>query len=214
MPKQGHFAKSSQIKQLNNFKVKKRGGETVIANNQLTDFLVVRYALTLKKRVKPAYRETIQRMLIEICEQLLTANGNLQQIVPPLLTRLNARVPWQFYLQVLAEWEALQRFLQKELPAVPLRQRLRITASISQPALEELVLQLLVKKVVAITFINQPQADQQRKSQMVAMLTTSLFTNQQIDWKKVRALLQPFPFEIDQSLDEGTRQWLQKLSEQ
>lgn len=212
MPKQGHFAKSSRIKQLNNFKVKKHGEVRTIDRDQLTDFLVVRYALTLKKRLDPRHRETIQRMLIEICEQLPVAGGNLQQIIPPLLTRLNVRVPWQFYSQVLANWDALQHFLQKELSVVPLRQQLRITATISQLGLAELVIQLLAKKAVAITLINQPQIDQQQKSQMLTMMVESIFPHQVIDWEKVRALLQPFPFEIDQSLDEGTQQWLKNLS--
>lgn len=62
MPKQGHFAKSSRLKQLNNFKVKRpqvAGNE--ISGDQLTDFLVVRFALTAKKRVPAVAQETSQR---------------------------------------------------------------------------------------------------------------------------------------------------------
>ena len=139
MPKQGQFAKSTRTKQLNSFKVKRRGGGNTIPTDQLTDFLVVRFALTAKKRVAPAAQETVQRFLIELADRLVEANGNLVQLVPPLLAKLNSQVPWQFYAQVTANWDLLQRFLVKELPAVPLTQRLRVTAQLSTARLNQLV---------------------------------------------------------------------------
>ena len=97
MPKQGHFAKSTRTKQLNDFKVKRGATGGTIDDGQLTDFLVVRFALTAKKRVQPSSRETLQRFLIEICDTLQANDGDLNKIIPNLLISLNARVPWQFY---------------------------------------------------------------------------------------------------------------------
>ncbi len=70
MPKQGHFAKSMRTKQINDFKVKRNATGATIDDEQLTDFLVVRFALTAKKRVQSEARETAQRFLIEICDSL------------------------------------------------------------------------------------------------------------------------------------------------
>ena len=213
MPKQGHFAKSMRTKQLNDFKVKRNATGATIDDEQLTDFLVVRFALTAKKRVQSETRETVQRFLIEICDSLQENDGDLQAIIPNLLASLNARVPWQFYPEILGEWDLLQKFLQKELPAVPLEKRLRIKHPVTTQEMETLIAKLLAKKITAITCINQPGVDQNKKDQMVAMMLTTTYRDQRIEWEKVRLLLAPFKFEIASELDEETKDWLKKLAE-
>ncbi|MBB1098889.1 hypothetical protein H5R88_01950 [Limosilactobacillus sp. WF-MT5-A] len=213
MPKQGHFAKSIRTKQLNDFKVKRNATGAIIDDEQLTDFLVVRFALTAKKRVQSGAQETVQRFLIEICDSLQEDNGDLQVIIPNLLMSLNARVPWQFYPAILEEWDLLQKFLQKELPAVPLKKRLRIRRIVTTQEMETLIAKLLVRKITAITFIKQPGADQNRKDQMATMMLTTIYHEQTIEWDKVRLLLAPFKFEIAPDLDEETKGWLKKLAE-
>ncbi len=200
MPKQGHFAKSMRTKQLNDFKVKRNATGATIDDEQLTDFLVVRFALTAKKRV-------------QICDSLQENDGDLQAIIPNLLASLNARVPWQFYPEILGEWDLLQKFLQKELPAVPLEKRLRIKHPVTTQEMETLIAKLLAKKITAITFINQPGVDQNKKDQMVTMMLTTIYRDQRIEWEKVRLLLAPFKFEIAPELDEETKDWLKKLGE-
>ena len=76
LPKQGQFAKSSRIKQLNNFKVKRHGQGSTISADQFTDYLLVRFALTTKKKVAKGAQETVQRFLIEIGDQLLENDGD------------------------------------------------------------------------------------------------------------------------------------------
>ena len=210
MPKQGHFAKSMRTKQINDFKVKRNATGATIDDEQLTDFLVVRFALTAKKRVQSGARETAQRFLIEICDSLQENDGDLQAIIPSLLVSLNARVPWQFYPEILGEWDLLQKFLQKELPAVPLEKRLRIKHPVTTQEMETLIAKLLARKITAITFINQLRVDPHKKDQM--MLTT-IYHDQTIEWDKVRLLLAPFKFEIVPELDEETKDWLKKLAE-
>ena len=153
MPKQGHFAKSMRTKQINDFKVKRNATGATIDDEQLTDFLVVRFALTAKKRVGSGARETVQRFLIEIGDSLQENDGDLQTIIPNLLASLNARVPWQFYLEILGEWDLLQKFLQKELPAVPLEKRLRIKHPVTTQEMETLIAKLLAKKITAISLL-------------------------------------------------------------
>ena len=174
MPKQGHFAKSMRTKQLNDFKVKRNATGAIIDDEQLTDFLVVRFALTAKKRVQSGTRETVQRFLIEICDSLQENDGDLQAIIPNLLVSLNSRVPWQFYPEILGEWDLLQKFLQKELPAVPLEKRLRIKHSVTIQEMETLIAKLLARKITAITFINQPRVDPHKKDQMATMMLTTI----------------------------------------
>lgn len=212
MPKQGQFAKASRIKQLNNFKVKHHQQGQTITNDQLTDFLVVRYALTVKKRIPADSRETIQRFLIEISDQLITEKGNLAVMIPQLLHELTPRVPWQFFKQVDENWDKLQHFLQKELPAVPLQERLRVTATISSATVEETIAQLLTTKAAAITFIKQPQLAATMTEQTARMLLPTIYHDGEIDWQKVQALLAPFPFKVDPTLDKGSQEWLRALS--
>lgn len=213
MPKQGHFAKSMRTKQINDFKVKRNATGATINDEQLTDFLVVRFALTAKKRVRSGAQETVQRFLIEICDSLQENDGDLQVIIPSLLVSLNARVPWQFYSEILEEWDLLQKFLQKELPAVPLEKRLRIKHPVTIQEMATLIARLLARKITAITFINQPGVDPNKKDQMVTMMLTTIYHDQTIEWDRVRLLLAPFKFEIARDLDEETKDWLKKLAE-
>ena len=214
MPKQGQFAKSTRTKQLNSFKVKRRGGGNTIPTDQLTDFLVVRFALTAKKRVAPAAQETVQRFLIELADCLVEANGNLAQLVPPLLAKLNSQVPWQFYAQVTANWDLLQRFLVKELPAVPLAQRLRVTAQLSTARLSQLVAEQLAQKGAAATLLGRGPLPPAQTQLVAKQLLAVLYRDGQIDWQQVRALLAPLPYQPAPELDLPTRQWLTALAQQ
>ena len=214
MPKQGQFAKSTRTKQLNSFKVKRRGGGNTIPTDQLTDFLVVRFALTAKKRVAPAAQETVQRFLIELADRLVEANGNLVKLVPPLLAKLNSQVPWQFYAQVTANWDLLQRFLVKELPAVPLAQRLRVTAQLSTARLSQLVAEQLAQKGAAATLLGRGPLPPAQTQLVAKQLLAVLYRDGQIDWQQVRALLAPLPYQPAPELDLPTRQWLTALAQQ
>ncbi|WP_267201879.1 hypothetical protein [Limosilactobacillus kribbianus] len=214
MPKQGHFAKSTRLKQLNNFKVKKHFPGNIIPDTQLTDFLVARFALTAKKRVTREAQETVQRFLIELADQLLNYHGKLGDLVPVLLQDINHRAPWQFYLQLLPEWNLLQSFLEKEVPAVPLRQRCYLTGTLTKEEVSAVVARLLADKASAITFLKQPNAPTILRQQTAKMLLATIYQNGQIDWDKVRALLAPFPFQVDSSLDAETKEWLTTLSRQ
>lgn len=213
MPKQGQFAKSTRLKQLNNFKVRRHQQGQAITTDQLPDFLLVRFNLTAKKRIPHAAQETTQRFLIEILDQLVASQGDLASLVPELLDDINHRAPWQFYMQLLPQWNLLQDFLKKELPAVPLAKRCYVTTTVTAIDLTKTVAQLLAKKAAAITFLKQPNVPAAMRQQTAQLLYGSIYHDGTIDWDRVRALLSPFPFTIDPQLDEGTRQWLQALSQ-
>lgn len=215
MPKQGHFAKSSRLKQLNNFKVKRpQVAGNKISGDQLTDFLVVRFALTAKKRVPAVAQETSQRFLIEVSDQLTNHQGNLSLIVPAVIRKLNPQVPWQFFQQLLANWALLQRFLVKELPAVPLNPRLRITEQVAVDELAQLVAHQLAIKGATTTLLNRPQVTPALKQRTTQLLLATLYQGGQVNWTQVRALLAPLPYQPPVKLDASTREWLLDLSRQ
>ena len=91
--------------------------------------------------------------MIEIGDSLQENDGDLQTIIPNLLASLNARVPWQFYLEILGEWDLLQKFLQKELPAVPLEKRLRIKHPVTTQEMETLIAKLLGKRLLQLRLL-------------------------------------------------------------
>lgn len=213
MPKQGQFAKSARLKRVNNFKVRRHAQGQTIADDQLTDFLLVRFNLTAKKRVPTAAQETVQRFLIEVSDRLIAANGDLTTLIPELLTDINHRAPWQFYQQLLPQWTLLQDFLKKELPAVPLATRRYVTTTVKPANLTQLVARLLAKKAAAITFLKRPNVPAAMQEQTAQLLEASINVDGAIDWAKVRALLAPFPFTVDDSLDAGTREWLWQLAQ-
>lgn len=211
MPKQGHFAKSTRLKQLNQFKVKKHESGNTINNDQFIDYVLVRFALTTKKRLPTLVGETNQRFIMELCAELNPGNNDLGAIASRKLAELQSRVPWQFYQQVVTSWSLVQRFLQREIPAVPLAVPVRLSNPITEQQLYQLVAQLIARQTTATMFLNRP-VNEQVQQQTAERLLKVILIKGQIDWAKVAALWAPFPFTPADSLDEGTKQWLTQLA--
>ena len=115
-------------------------------------------------------------------------------------------------MQLLPQWTLLQDFLKKELPAVPLATRCYVTTTMTTAELTQQVAKLLAEKAAAITFLKQPDIPATMRKQTSQLLVASIYAGGVIDWDKVRALLAPFPFTVDTSLDAGTQEWLQTLA--
>ena len=84
MPKQGQFAKSSRLKQLNQFRVKQHSQQNVIDDEQFVDYVVLRFNLTSKKRLEKDIQESNQRFLIEILDACQKRNLDLNATIPEL----------------------------------------------------------------------------------------------------------------------------------
>ena len=212
MPKQGQFAKSVRQKKLNDFKVKRHDQGAVIDETQLTDFLTVRFALTIKKKLPSVQRESAQRLLQEIAPRLRNQDGRLADLMAELIVEFNAKTPWQFFWQISDFWPVLQKFLQKEVPAVPLSRRILIRQVLSQTELERMLGQALTQKTAAAMLLGQGQAEAAKINQLSGLLMADLYQETHLNWQKVRQLLAPFAFSIDEELDETTRQWLRDLT--
>ncbi|WP_295745616.1 hypothetical protein [uncultured Limosilactobacillus sp.] len=211
MPKQGRFAAAKRVKQLNNFRQKHQHHESrVIDNDQLVDFLLVRFALTTKKRLPADGRESLQRFLQEMVPRLATNGGNVGQTIEDLLPLLRTRVPWQFFWQVSDQWALFQHFLQREVPAVPLEERLLIVNPLTPREFNVRLAASLAGQLVSLTTL-RTKLPAKMKQAMVIKMRAAIFDGTTFDWEKVRTLWRPFPFDIDSAPDEKTRQWLLAL---
>lgn len=200
MPKQGQFAKSSRLKQLNQFRVKQHSQQNVIDDEQFVDYVVLRFNLTNKKRLEKNIQESNQRFLIEILDVCQEQNLDLTAIIPELLKKLNSRVPWQFYRQIIAGWEVLQQFIRRELPGVPLKKQILVSGTVTKEDLTKMVAEELATKATAMTFLNRPvskQIQEMTKSRLLQVV----YQGNKINWQQIVTLFKPFPLTIDPQLD-------------
>ena len=209
MPKQGQFAKASR--QVHQKTLKQRGGRRggqEIVEEQAGDFLLVRFALTTKKRLPKESQETLQRFLQELTPELLDS-GDGAAAVRGALDRTRGQVPWQYYYQLSAGWPLLSHFIARELPAIPLKQRRLVKNLPDGAALAARIAALLATQAAALTLL---QAKPAATAALAQQLTGQLLVNGKIDWRRVAALLAPFPFTAPAGIDAGTAQWLAALS--
>lgn len=210
MPKQGQFAKSSRLKQLNQFRVKRHSQQNVIDDEQFVDYVILRFNLTSKKRFKKNIQESNQRFLIEILDACQGRNLDLNSTIPGLLKKLNSRVPWQFYRQIIVGWEVLQQFIRRELPRVPLKKQVLVSGTITKEDLTKMVAEELATKATAMTFLNRP-VSKQIQEMTKSRLLQAVYQGNKINWQQIATLFKPFPLTIDPQLDQGTKEWLMAL---
>lgn len=209
MVKQGQFAKASQRKQLKNRVIKHRHASGLtIDRSQFADFLLGRYVLTTRKQLPVSARETGQRFLQELSPRLLATQGDERAAVAESLQYALGRVPWQFFWQIDQQWDLLSHFLRREVPAVPLKQRLLLRQPVDQDALDQLLVKLLAKQAAAATTLNRGGL---LADQLAGQLAPALQSADGVNWQQVRRLIGPLPLDASTAADEGTQTWLTKL---
>lgn len=211
MVKQGQRAASRRQKQIKQrLKQKVKRSQRTITMNQLPEFMLVRYGLTLKKRFSKLSAETMQRFLQALLKNLPTDfQWSVKTWITTTLQRINNQVPWQFYRLVVINWSELQAFLVKELPAVPLAQPLIVSAEVSETELVAIVSHQLTVNFFLNTTQNNPVLMQQLPANRLTELQASFSDAQEIDWQKVANLLGP----VEPVGDAGTQAWLQALGQ-
>lgn len=214
MPKQGQFARRQHQKKIKALRQRHStsGQQRVISEEMANDFIIVRYRLTSGKQLVPLVRETGQRFLQELLPRLLKNEFDLQGSVEETIEYVNSRVPWQFFLQVSQSWSVLERFLERELPVLPINRSVILKNHVSKGWLDHQLGQLLAKKIAGITLLNRPAPStfQERLTQKLVM---TIMDQKQINWSAVEGLLKPLPFPIADDLDEGTQNWLRALQQ-
>ncbi|MBS0952918.1 hypothetical protein ABC426_07635 [Lactiplantibacillus plantarum] len=222
MVKQGHYAKVSKQKRLRQLKQRRQAQEKrAIMPEMVSEFLQVRYHLTQAAKQRPAMRQMMQRFMAQWLaagQAELSDNGQTTWSVVALtkqtLQTFNRQLPWQGYAlvdQEMARWTA---FLNKEVPAVPLSERITLTEALSpatwQACLSE---QLAINALLALTGDSRQLG--QITTEQVRQLQNSIQTATGIDWEKVAQLLDSTVIAqnilSEAGLDDKTRQWLEKL---
>lgn len=174
------------------------------------DYVVLRFNLTSKKRLEKNIQESNQRFLIEILDACQEQNLDLIATIPELLQKLNSRVPWQFYRQIIAGWEVLQQFIRRELPGVPLKKQILVSGTLTKEDLTKKVAEELATKATAMTFLNHP-VSKQIQEVTKSRLLQAVYQENKINWQQIATLFKPFPLTIDPQLDQGTKEWLMAL---
>lgn len=213
MVKQGRYAKSSKMKQIKAIRKRMHApAGRIIPTDEFDQFVLVRYGLTLKKRLKGIAKETDQRLLQEI---LLVASPDeawsLEAILTQTLKSINIKVPFQFYRVVMDNWAEVQHFLQREIPAVPLKDRIIVTNPVGDEQLQRIIVNQLAVNTLIGTLGGNPDMMRTIKESQIQQLTGSLMNNEKIDWNIVSKIFKPIGFDPNKSEDTGTQQWLEQL---
>lgn len=212
MVKQGKFASATKQVKLKNHHQKMTKQQATIKKEQLFDFMMVRFGLTTKKRIAKPDQETVQRFLTSLLTDLEeTAVIDLKDLAEKTLERINVMVPWQYYRVIVANWPQLQAFLSRELPAVPLAERLIVKANVSKAAFQALVTRQLAVNSMLLTFNQQPELLKTVSSTQITQLTQAFTEKETIAWDKVAAMFKPFSKQIDAQNDSATTDWLETL---
>jgi hypothetical protein len=213
MVKQGRYAKSSKMKQIKAIRKRMHApAGRVIQPDAFDQFVLVRYGLTLKKRLKGIAKETVQRFLQEMLVVTSVDEAwSLETILVKTFKNINIKVPFQFYRVMMANWPEVQHFLQREIPAVPLKHRIIVTNPVNADQLQTIILNQLAANTLIETLGGNPDMMKTITSKQVEQLTAGLVTNDVIDWNKVSTIFQPIGFDVDSAEDAGTKQWFEQL---
>lgn len=214
MVKQGRFAKSSKLRQIKQIRhhMHHQAGR-IISPDQFEEFVLVRYGLTLKKKYYGIAKETMQRFLMEVIH---TAGPTinpwpLTTIITETFKNIGVRVPYQFYRVVFENWAPFEQFLKREIPAVPLKARLFLTATVSKEQLSQIIGRQLAANTLMTT--GNRQIIEQVKPEQLDSLVAQFMIEGVINWQRVAQIFAPIPFDTSTAPDETTKQWLEQLKE-
>lgn len=215
MVKQGRFAKSSKLRQIKEIqRAHRKQADRVISETQFNDFLLVRYGLVLKAKMVRTDKETIQRFLIEWVDNApKDANWSIKNLTTDTLKKINGRVPYQFYRALVRNWSKFQHFLKREVPAVPLKNRILITDQLTADEFEQIVARQLAANTLLLTLGGNPQLMSQINLTQVTSLADNFMGDSGIDWDKVQTAFKPLPFDVSTAPDTPTKNWLIQLME-
>lgn len=211
MVKQGKFASTTKQMQGQTNRYKAMSGQGKINAEEVSEYLMVRYHLTRGKKQSTLIENTLIRVLDVLVPTIQANSGALDESLAEHLKSVSMTVPWQYYKVMNDEWAPLQRWLKKELPAVPLTETLRVTTEV------EPVDELIAQQLAINWWLNQSQGNTQRLAAVTEEKITSLvetFTpNGKLDWQIVQTIYSTIVFNANATLDVETQNWLKELSE-
>ncbi|MBM7617588.1 hypothetical protein JOC36_001150 [Weissella uvarum] len=209
MVKQGKFASSERQKQVQNKNRKPKNQTATIEADQALDFLLVRYHLVSKQ--SSLVEETNSRFIQEFMQLGMDNPWSLAEITLRVLQQVDVNVPWQFYQILFDHWEQTKHFILKEVPAIPLINRINIMDDLSTEELQNAI----VDKLAMNWFINQfkgvPDKLGKVTDQQIKELAKGLKQGSEIDWNKVAELNRSIVSGEVANVDAGTQAWLDAL---
>lgn len=210
MVKQGKFASVSALKKGRRLQHQQKTSQgRTIERTQLTEFMQVRYHLTQFQQQPALVQETMQRWLA-----IWLSNGtddvwDVETVTTQTVQQIGPQVPWQFYLLVSRNWAGFNKFIQRELPNVPLEKRIRLQGAVDFSAV--LSRQLSLNWFLA-SYAGNETALTRVTEQQVANLAQNFVDEQgSLAWDKIELLYQPVKFELPADSDDATQQWFTQL---
>jgi hypothetical protein len=211
MVRQGSFAQTSRIKKSHELK-----NRQVIANNQtitwedLSDFVIVRYQLTMAQAKPKVVTETVRRFLAVLLDNLQPERSvNLSEQLKMTLPQIGTQVPWQFYAVLAGEWAQLEKFLKKELPAAPLEQRLIVIQDKIDSA------PIIAQHLALTWFMATYKGDIGRLSRVsdeqVNAMTASFVQSDELNLQNIAMVYSSVPPVSREGLDDQTKAWFEAL---
>ena len=107
------------------------------------------------------------------------------------------------------EWPRTQKFLNKEVPAVPLNERIIVTDDVTD--VSEKISQQLAINWFLMMFATMPNRLAAVTEQQVADTKRSFLQDGAINWSNVATVYSTTPFIIPDDVDEATKTWLTDL---
>jgi len=209
MVKQGKFTKTTGSKRIKSQRYKQSSGQGTITDEQLSEFMLVRYHLTRGKKQAPVTEQSILRFIDGVVDQLDNQNFNMKECVEVSLRNIGMSVPWAFYRIVLVEWDKLLPWLTKELQAVPIVKPIRlIETSFNMD-------DIIAKQLAVNWWVSQSKGDITRLQAVTAdkieSLSQTFKTDDGIDWNAVQTVYSTVLFEVTYDVDSETQEWLEAL---
>lgn len=213
MVKQGQFAQVSAFKRSRNIKQnKKLQTNQTISETQLTEFMLVRYFLTKGNKEPEVVRETIQRFLmvwLDNGQKLESQKWSVTDLSQQTLTQIGNQVPWQFYAILSHEWPKLVRFLAKELPAIPLENKVIVYQVLED--LNDMITNQLAVNWFVLTYQEDPKRLARVSEQQIMAMIKSFIQDNQINWQNIKLVYATTRFEIPEDSDAVTQNWFEQL---
>lgn len=215
MVKQGKFAQVSQMKrQKNLLKHQTAQNSKVISNDKTAEFLTVRYHLSSQKKGAWVIQETMLRFLNILIDQFGKQTvWDLATGLEQSLKVIGNQVPWQFYYVLSLQKNKFIKFLKREVPAVPLENRI-IMVEISAQVFDEIIAQHLALNWFVTHYRNQPEKLQQLQKEQINELKRSFLDEKEVAWQAVEVLYsnQAIADDVD-SNDLQTHKWITALQQ-
>ncbi|MFL1696173.1 hypothetical protein ACJQWY_05175 [Weissella kandleri] len=215
MVKQGQFAQVKRTQNQKPAKIRqmKTRNDHQLADDQIPEFLQVRYHLTQSQRQVPVVQETMQRFLnVFLSQRPQTGNWDLTEMLPATLTKLGV-LPWQFFYVLDLEWPKMERFLVKEVPALPIANVQRVIP-LTADQFSALLGRFLARNWFAQQFRNQPERLQQVTVAQLTALENSILLKAEVAWQQVNVLYLTMPDAGDiEDVDNAAHTWITNLKQ-